>query len=44
LELGLSDGPNENVLKVLKPEKLFAKASTSDIKPGDTIEICPGAV
>jgi SAM-dependent MidA family methyltransferase len=35
--------PNENVMKVLKPDRLF-KDSNNEIKPGDRIEICPQAV
>ena len=34
----------ENVDKVLKPEKLFGKELEKEIKVGDSIEICPGAL
>lgn len=41
LEFGIQKEPNtENVIKVLKPDKLFTKEMLSEIKPGDTIEIC----
>ncbi|TNV80554.1 hypothetical protein FGO68_gene2308 [Halteria grandinella] len=42
LVLKASEKGKENVDKVLKPEKLFA--GQSEIKVGDTIEICPSAV
>lgn len=34
----------ENVDKILKPEKLFGKELEKEIKVGDSIEICPGAL
>lgn len=34
----------ENVDKILKPEKLFSKELEKEIKVGDSIEICPGAL
>ena len=45
LDYGISEVigfDNENVNSILKPEKLFAdKSVLRDIKPGDSIEICP---
>ena len=38
----LSEPNNENVLKHLKPDKLF-KDKHQDIKVGDQIELCPPA-
>ena len=39
--MGVTDGPNENVVKVLKPDKLFPK--NEGIQPGDAIEVCPAS-
>lgn len=44
LVLRPSDKGKETVDKVLKPEKLFASQKEGEVKVGDTIEICPGAV
>jgi hypothetical protein len=33
----------DNVDKVLKPDKLFGKDLAKEVKPGDSIEICPAA-
>ncbi len=45
LEYGISEileFDQENVKSILKPEKLFGdKSVLKDIKPGDSIEICP---
>lgn len=34
----------KQVDKILKPEKLFGKELEKEIKVGDSIEICPGAL
>ena len=43
LEFSISDGPTENVATKLQPEKYFTEEALKDIKPGDSIEICPDA-
>lgn len=43
LEFSISDGPTENVQTKLQPEKYFTEEALKDIKPGDSIEICPDA-
>jgi len=37
----LTDGPNENVKKYLKPEETFSEEVRKTIKHGDTVEVCP---
>jgi len=37
----LTDGPNENVKKYLKPEETFSEEVMRTIKHGDTVEVCP---
>ena len=43
-EMVLSNGANENVKKVLKPEKLFKRGVIHNLKEGDTIEISPASL
>jgi len=40
----LTDGPNENVKKFLKPEETFSEEVRKTIKHGDTVEVCPKAL
>jgi hypothetical protein len=45
LQYQVSSKYKENVEKVLKPEKLFSSNEIkSEIKVGDSIEVCPGAI
>ena len=44
LEFAISDGPTENTNTKLQPDKFFTQQALDDLKPGDTIEICPEAV
>ena len=41
LKFSISDGPTENTLNKLQPEKFFTKEMKDDLKVGDSIEICP---
>ena len=43
IEYAESAPMTENVIKVLQPEKFFNEEARKDIKPGDMIEVCPGA-
>ena len=36
-----TDGPNDNVNKILKPDETFSKEAKASIKHGDTIEVSP---
>jgi SAM-dependent MidA family methyltransferase len=44
LEFQITPGPTENVITKLKPEKLFSDEAIRDLKPGDSIEVCPEAI
>lgn len=41
LKFVLSNGPNQNVQKILNPDKYFSPEIRNLIKEGDTIEISP---
>lgn len=43
LQFEISNGPTKNTKSVLQPEKFFTKEAKEDLKPGDSIEICPSA-
>lgn len=44
LEFAITDGPTENVDIKLQPSKFFSPEAQKDLKPGDSIEICPEAI
>jgi SAM-dependent MidA family methyltransferase len=44
LELTTKHPHTDNVSKILRPDKLFSKELEKEIKVGDSIEVCPGAV
>ena len=44
LEFSITDGPTENVMSKLQPEKYFSDEAKADLRPGDSIEICSEAV
>lgn len=43
LEFQITDGPTDNTNSKLQPEKFFSQEAQNDLKPGDSIEICPEA-
>lgn len=43
LEFTITDRPTDNTASVLQPDKFFTKEAREDLKPGDSIEICPAA-
>lgn len=43
LEFSITDGPTDNTMSKLQPEKFFTSEAREDLKPGDSIEICPEA-
>lgn len=44
LRFAISEGPTENTITKLQPDKFFSEEAKKDLKPGDSIEICPEAV
>ena len=44
LEFVISDRPTENTELRLQPGKFFTEEAKADLRPGDSIEICPEAV
>lgn len=44
LEFVISDGPTENTELKLQPDKFFSEQAKEDLRPGDSIEICPEAI
>lgn len=44
LEFQITDAPTENTISKLQPEKFFSDEAKKDLKPGDSIEICPEGI
>ena len=44
LKYGVDHPHTDNVQKILKPDKLFGKEVAKEVKVGDSIEVCPGAI
>ena len=44
LRFDYTDGPTENTVNKLQPEKYFSDQARKDLRPGDTIEICPEGI
>ena len=40
----VTEGPTDNTVTKLQPEKFFSEEAKKDLKPGDSIEICSEAV
>ena len=43
LEFTITDGPTDNTMVKLKPDQFFSKEAKKDLRPGDSIELCPEA-
>jgi hypothetical protein len=39
-----SASTTETVVKILQPDKFFSDDAKKDLKVGDQLEICPGAI